>query len=182
MRYPKWVDEGIEFHKKNRAMMEKGGYDMEEWDRTTRMLERLKRETGGLFWITVNVKPDVTYSQLSDKVAKMLTKNWITNAAYAYEFRGETKGGNNGLHVHIALQRGDKRPSEAIREIRNTYKTLVGDPAKHIDIREYDMILWDDKIRYLNGEKDDENKNDAIIFTEKQRTLLNIEKIYKYNI
>lgn len=105
----------------------------------------------------MNVKPEVPYAQLSKSVDKLVTKKWITSYAYAYEFRKADQQ-NCGLHVHIALPRGTKRPSEADREIRNTFKHLVGDSARHIDVKIYDLKLLNDKIDYLNGIKDDPQK------------------------
>lgn len=175
----KLVDDAIEFFKRTRESM--GPDHWEEWDRQIVIWEAKKQNAEGLLWVTVNVRPDVTFEQLDKAVLKMISKTWIQQYAYAYEFRGKSEG-NNGLHVHIALPRGRKRPSEANREIRNTFKNLVGLPDQHIDIRMYDIGLLNDKVNYLSGIKDDDRKEDSIAFTVAERERLKIKQIYRHNI
>lgn len=182
MRSPEWINEGLTYLKNNRGLIEK--YDsggLADYDKVITQLQELKQDAGGLLWVTVNVKPEVPYAQLSKSVDKLVTKKWITSYAYAYEFRKADQQ-NCGLHVHIALPRGTKRPSEADREIRNTFKHLVGDSARHIDVKIYDLKLLNDKIDYLNGIKDDPQKEESIAFTKQKRIELGINNIYTYNI
>lgn len=135
---------------------------------------------GELLWITVNVKPEITLEMLQKQVEKAVTKTWVQTYAYAYEFRGADSG-NCGLHAHICLPRGHKKACEAIRELRNTFKTLIG-TDKALDIRTYSMEFLNDKIEYLLGHKDDSEKDGAIEFTQNKRTQLGLKEIYRLGI
>jgi len=162
---PEWDTQSLEIHRRALAMAEEAC-----------------RATGErIVWVTVNPEPSVTFKQLETKVDKAVSKAWIESYAYAYEFR-KLDNNNNGLHVHILLRKGEKRQSEVIREVTNTFKSLVGIPDKHIDIRFYDYEYLNDKMDYLNGIKYDDDKKEAIELTKKLRTEMGIENVYKKNI
>lgn len=82
-------------------------------------------------FITIN--PDyktIDESKFIDKVRQFSERKWIEAYEYAFEWRKD----NRGLHVHIIIRRGNKRPSEIIRECKNTFRKFCGND-RHIFVK-----------------------------------------------
>ncbi len=130
-------------------------------------------------FVTVNPKVNGLegFEELSKKVEKCLSKYWVTDYCYCYEQRSANEEDIHGLHCHILLVRGIK-PSHMEREIRSTFKSIVGIPDKHINIQ-YKRKEWlKDKVEYMEGKKTGDGKEPKTKIDLKMRELLEIENMY----
>ena len=111
-------------------------------------------------FITVNPKDNTldNFEALNKATYKCISKRWVTQYAYCYEQRSTDPDDIFGLHAHIILIRGTKRPSELEREVRNTFKHLCGN-ERHIDIQWKKKEWHQGKIDYMNGLKTGETKD-----------------------
>jgi len=105
-------------------------------------------------FITINPQNNSLddFPKLDQCVQKAISKCWITDYAYVYEQRSDNKNEIHGLHTHILLRR-NTRPSNLEREIRSTFKGIVGKPDKHINIKYIKKEWINDKLNYMAGNK-----------------------------
>lgn len=125
------------------------------------------KETGPYIWLTVNPSKDDLPS-LVKKVEKAVAKKWILGYAYAYEQRGESIEDIHGYHAHILIERGEKRPSDARKELWNTFKTLFPGQVAHYTGTFHlrfveDRENFDSYLRGIKkGDKDKKGEIDAL--------------------
>lgn len=111
-------------------------------------------------FITVNPRDNTLdfFDVLHKHVKKCVNKRWVTQYAYCYEQRSTDPDNIYGLHCHMILHRGTKRPCELEREVKSTFKHLCGD-SRHIDIQWKKKEWLKDKEQYMNGKKYGEGKD-----------------------
>lgn len=155
--------------------------DYQEMESLQEQLSQKKKQKDPKYaaFITISPKKNTLdgFQELDKLVKKCLSKYWVTNYAYCYEQRSADENNIHGLHCHILLIRGIK-PSHMEREIRNTFKNIVGIPNKHIDIQ-YKRKEWiHDKLEYMKGNKTGDGKDQKVKIDLKMREILKIEPIY----
>lgn len=89
--------------------------------------EKEKKKKGELVLVTINPPQDCLFVKFQECVKDVVNKKWVERYMYNFETRGfldhnasEIHERYKGVHVHILLYRGDKRPSELEREIKST--------------------------------------------------------------
>ncbi len=89
-------------------------------------LELLKKNENPInqwIWLTIRPPEFVTFMEFKKQVDKMLTKKWLKTYLYVYEQTGvNEKELGKGKHLHILINRHNKKQSHAETEIRNTFK------------------------------------------------------------
>jgi len=122
-----------------------------------RAKERNEKSKSIWVFITVNIDDDQKLDLLIKQLEKLTKKVWVTDYIYSIEQRSEIKNEYKGFHSHIYIKRNGKPPSELTREIRNTFKHLVGND-KAIDIK-YDLeSSYKNRVNYILGIKKDNTK------------------------
>lgn len=162
--------------------------DYEESRRLKQLVKDKKKEADSKYacFITINPKENklTDFQKLDNCVKKALSKCWVTDYCYCYEQRSNDPHDIHGLHTHILLRR-NTRPSNLEREIRNTFKGIVGKPDKHIDIKYIKKEWINDKLEYMSGHKTGTDqsgkpKQDKVPIDIVMRNELGIKHIY-YN-
>lgn len=155
--------------------------EYEEMDELKEKLKDLKKsqDPKHTAFITINPKENTLegFKELSKKVEKCISKHWIQDYAYCYEQRSTDANDIHGLHAHILLTRNIK-PSHLEREVRSTFKSVVGIPDKHINIQWKRKEWIKDKYEYMLGNKTGEGKDLKTPIDDIMRKSLGIEKIY----
>lgn len=150
-------------------------------------LLRNKNGNGGAihtyYFVTVNCKPDVQIHELQKKVNKYVNRKFIAECEYVYEQRGSTEFElGKGKHVHILVkQRGDCHDGQFKQNTRNTFKSLVGNPQTHVDIRAVKEAYVSDKRDYMRGQKTGEGKQEKVEMDKIYRAQNNLEEYYTHN-
>lgn len=145
-----------------------------------------KRGNGGNiqlnYFVTVNCKPDVQLGELKKKVEKYVRRKMVTKAEYVFEQRGAHEGEmGKGLHAHILVQqRGDTFDGAFKVNTRNTFKTLVGNPETHVDIRPVKESFKEDKRAYMKGVKTQEGKAEKVAIDRVWRVNNNLKDYYTH--
>lgn len=150
--------------------------------RELRAMERLKDQK--MLWLTVNPKDSVSHEDLLSKIRKFNSKKWVSHSWYSLEQRGTSeKDRGKGVHCHILVEMDSKIPKKPECEIRretyNTFKGLVG-ARKAVDIRLVPPTWKEDKLEYLRGHKDDEDKDTKVAEDILWREANGIKSIYEY--
>lgn len=116
------------------------------------------------YFVTVNCKPDVTITELKKKVDKYVKRSMIRQAEWVFEQRGAHEGElGKGIHTHILVtQRGDVFDGKFKENTRNTFKSLVGNPQTHVDIRPVHKDHIADKRAYMKGAKTGDGKMEKV--------------------
>lgn len=141
------------------------------------------------FWfITINPQKGIDLDIFLKAVNKCISKKWITKYAYTIE-QSETKQfyedriavGSSDVRFHLHLIILDKyKPSHVQREIRNTFKSFVGNADQNslINIQQKPAEYLQDKIDYIKGKKTGEGKSDKVIGDNIFRTLFGLKPYY----
>ncbi len=116
------------------------------------VIEWLKNRPTGLDYthtfVTVTPKSTVTFEEFKKKVEKSLTKKWIDEAWYVYEWRQFDRG----LHLHMLIKfNKNKKPSEVHREFWSTFKKLLGLSKKNVNVKNSNRPK--NLMQYLKGWK-----------------------------
>jgi len=125
-------------------------------------------------FITVNPKPGTTVKNFQKLVVSAVSKKWIGEYAYAFEWRDQSEG----LHVHILLTKPhNKRPAQVHREFTNTFKHVIGNP-QHVNVKYlYTPEAVAKRYHYLYGDKA-ESKMSKVENDWIQRDINCLESIY----
>lgn len=161
-----------------------------------------KKDCDKLYWLTINPDTETRWAGDHEELIGILMKKinqmkkWknTSKMAWAFEQRGETPEEEyRGLHVHILYETNQTQDSYDLkRAIRNKFKSLWGDDAERAKTN-YNWIKiiaipdswWEDKIRYLLGNKEvdpDEHKTKCCGVDIKMRESYNLENIYYFNV
>ena len=150
-------------------------------------IKMTKEDKDDKYFAFVTVNPEVNtlegYADLNKQVLKCVSKYWVTQYAYTYEQRSDDANKIFGLHAHIILVRGGKRPSELEREVRNTFKRVVGNPEVEINIQWGRKARLKDRIFRISGnrrgeEKDGNPKAPKTLVDKKMREILKLKDVY----
>lgn len=154
--------------------------DYKEMEQLLQQFKELKTNDDLRYAAFITVSPSAStlmdFDHLDTTVKKCLSKHWVDEYVYCYEQRSADKDNIHGLHVHILLRRHTK-PSHLEREVRNTFKHIVGTP-KHINIQ-YKKKEWiKDKIEYMRGNKTDSGKPEKVVIDKLMRKTLGIGDLF----
>jgi len=157
--------------------------DLEE-----RYKERIRSEkddSDAKYFALITVNPEENslkgYEFLRKAVEKCVSKKWVTGYAYTNEQR--SADADEIIGSHIILIRGSKRPSELEREVRNTFKRVVGNPEVEINIQWGRKARLKDRIFRISGnrrgeEKDGNPKAPKTLVDKKMREILKLKDVY----
>lgn len=152
-----------------------------------RLMKEKKQEADPKYAVFITINPEINtlegFEKLHNCVKKAVSKCWITDYCYCYEQRSANPNDIHGLHTHILLRR-NTRPSNLEREIRSTFKSIVGKPDKHINIKYIKKEWINDKLEYMSGLKTGNDANgipkaDKVSVDRIMREKLEISRIYK---
>lgn len=159
--------------------------ELAEIERQMKAIKNKRGEGGNIhlyYLVTVNCKPGVRVEELRKKVEKYAKRKMVREAEWVYEQRGahELEAGS-GMHCHILVtQRGDHFDGSFKAQTRNTFKTLVGIPTCHIDVRSVKPEHLADKRDYMAGNKTGEGKADRVKIDKIWRAANNLLDLYKH--
>lgn len=169
-----------------RQRVQKGDFEgMPELQEIMLKLNNKRGNGGNLqlhYFVTVNVKPGVSTDELAKKVEKYVRRSMVRSAEYVYEQRGAHEGEmGKGLHCHLLVtQRGDVFDGKFKENTRNTFKSLVGSPQHHVDIRAVKPDWVDDKREYMKGAKTQEGKAEKVAMDRVWRVQNNLRQYYNH--
>lgn len=138
-----------------------------------------KRE---IYFLTISFYDDLTNIDLYLKcVDKFVSLEYIRDARYVYCYEQRSSEGEDfrGMHMHMVFDKKDGdnyKKSKLLPRIYNTFKAVC---AKNcIDLKKYPDTFRDDKIEYMKGNKDDENKLNAVKHNKLFREKYNLKLLY----
>lgn len=133
-----------------------------------------------MFFATINFKPDIGIDTVLSAAYKVSSRSFVKKYAYSIEQRGESEETmGNGIHIHF-LFTTDTNRSHVVKYLYSSLKEYVGNP-RHVDVREYPLSYWDDKISYIKGDKWDDEKTLKVETDRLFRKKNNIEQYYTSN-
>lgn len=149
-------------------------------------LKLLKNRNGNggaltsLYFVTVNVKSDVSIADLKRRVERYVNRSMVTSAEWVFEQRGSTElEAGKGLHAHmIVRQRGDTFDGKFKANTRSTFGPLVGIPDRHVFITPMKEEFLNDKRAYMQGAKTAEGKAEKCTVDVLWREQNNISAYY----
>ncbi len=108
------------------------------------------------YFVTFSPKPEYTLPQIIKVTKTFIKRTTILSGYYTYEQRSTDINNIHGIHVHFLIETSSRDfPRNTKRSILNKY---VGHP-KHIDIRYLGRPeFWDQKLKYIKGDKKDTDK------------------------
>ncbi len=114
------------------------------------------------YFVTINPRKSIVLSKFMKVVNKYVKKKRIDDAIWCYEQRGTPQKENigKGLHCHIMVKSRDK---DFIRNTRHSFKNVVK-YTKHNENKVCNIYrvlakhIQNDKLRYIRGHKDTEEK------------------------
>lgn len=176
LKYRKLCGEIIENGLKNNEYA--GTKIQEVYDRALTI--RRKNAENQYWFVTVNPHPDTELKQLMKCVDKVLKKKWMTKYIYVYEQRqDEIDKPYHGIHMHMVVEKGDKKKAEVIREVYNTCKRIVGS-KQAVDVKPlenaHDLAV---RLNYMLGQKADEEKRKKQVIDKIFRQENNLQSFYK---
>lgn len=133
-------------------------------------------------WITINFED----KQVSPNDIPILMKNKILckrccqdkKYYYSIEQRSEIINSYSGYHVHLLIAQLKKPKSHIIREFYQALKSYVG-TKQHINVKLYKgSQFWTEKLDYLNGVKDDKEKELKTENDKHFRKKYNLKNLY----
>ena len=108
---------------------------------------------GPYMWVTLNPRPEITPEAIVKKAHKAFKKKWIAHSVYSIEQRSEELP-YTGFHIHCVINKGNKSPSEARRELQSTFNTICDTSNPQcLHIRYYEIEDAKKKVSYLLGLK-----------------------------
>lgn len=151
-------------------------------------MKKLKHANGNggalnaLYFVTINVKPDVTFAELHKQCTKFSKRRIVSKAEWVYEQRGshELEQGK-GMHAHMLVtQRGDIFDGKFRQAVQSTFGKLCGNP-KHVDIRVCKPEWAEDKRAYMRGAKTEDGKAEKCAIDAIWRGVNNISPYYTHS-
>lgn len=145
--------------------------------------QNIAAQKNKFFFITIN--PDnsqIRIRKFLQKIASICNRAFVEKYYYTIEQRGKTmKDMGQGFHAHLIIfpkyNKKKKCLAEIQRDIYSTCKNFTGN-IKHIDVKEYPIEFLDDKIKYLKGEKFEEDKLESCKINAAFRKKNNIDILY----
>lgn len=156
--------------------------DYELYEKLSNELKEKNKTSDPKFagFITINPKTNdpTIIPELLKLCEKCVQKYWVSKYAYVIEQRSDDPANISGVHAHLLIQR-DIKPSHFEREVRSTFKKLVGIPSKHIHISWKRKDWVNDKLEYMKGNKTGEGKDLKIPVDVYMRERYDIKTMYE---
>ena len=105
-------------------------------------------------------------------VKKLIQRTYVEKAYAAWEWRDTDK--ETGLHTHVLLLGNIKEIMRYLKRLKGPFTKFVNNECK-----KYPMKYWNDKIKYVNGETFDEEKNGLKKDYEKLREKYSLPNLIK---
>lgn len=147
-----------------------------------------KNDNCEYFWITINVKPNITFKELEVKIDKYLRRTFVKSYCYVYEQRGSEENDKElgeGLHSHVLIERdmsANLSPYDIEKRTRTAFKHICDSENRSIlHFKKTPNEYINDKIKYMiNKDLDDEHKDklQKQNFDKKFRKQNNIRSYY----
>ena len=130
----------------------------------SQQLKSLKANKRGNLWLylTINPKKGSSFFDFKPLLERFVKRKIIEQFFYCYEQRGQTENElGEGFHCHLLLKRSLRvPPNKFVRNAKNTFKkiTNVNNPQIfHYRWCPQEYLI--DKIAYISGHKNDEEKD-----------------------
>lgn len=129
-------------------------------------------------FVGVSFPPDLSVIEIQRRFSNVLKKKWLKDTPYHYVFeqRGKIPADiGKGIHIHLLFKnpKQSKRQSQIIREFSSTLKIS----KNFIDVKQGTQDDYTRFFAYINGDKQDESKQDAVkmdVFFRRNNNLRNI--------
>lgn len=105
-------------------------------------------------------------------IKKLLARDYVEKAYAAWEWRDPIKG--TGLHTHVLLLGNTKTIKLYLKRQKGPHTKFINQ-----EMKTYPMKYWDDKIKYVNGDTFEQEKNDLKSHYEKLREEFNLPNLIK---
>lgn len=158
--------------------------DIKEYEKEVKMTLKeniAKDHNNGYCFITINPSPEITLTQLQEKVEKFVKRNMFDKYRYVYEQRGSTEENmGHGFHAHILLKRNlNYKPSKISVNTKNTFKGITQvDNPQILNIQHIGEDFAKDKDEYIDGVKTGEGKDKKQQIDKIFRKKNNLESVY----
>ncbi len=158
--------------------------DIKEYEKEVKMTLKeniAKDHNNGYCFITINPSPEITLTQLQEKVEKFVKRNMFDKYRYVYEQRGSTEENmGHGFHAHILLKRNlNYKPSKISVNTKNTFKGITQvDNPQILNIQHIGEDFAKDKDEYIDGVKTGDGKDQKQAIDKIFRQKNNLESIY----
>jgi len=132
-----------------------------------------QKKGGSFYWVTISPPHDINLSDFKVMIERVTKLSFMKNPIYALEQTGTTNE-TLGYHMHchmIVPKVVNISPADIKRRLVRTTKSIV-------DCKVFTDDYKEDKILYLQGKKWDEDKDEAIKYTEIWRAKNDIKNIY----
>ena len=147
-------------------------------------IKNRKEKLKPFYFITISPKEDIDYEDFFDAIES--TCNWIfmEEGMYAYEQRGidEIKG----IHCHIILMKYNVKPKTLIKRLTDKFKKFCepknGSYENVINVKQKKAEFLQDKIDYITGKKNDEDKPEKIWRDKIMREKYNLKEYYTFDL
>lgn len=131
-------------------------------------------------FLTVNPEPTISLKMFRDIIEKVVKKKWMLNYIYVIEQRGNTPDEmGRGFHCHFLIDVENKKHSEAIRELKNTFKKVCDvSYSSCFNIKNIKEEHLKRVIKYITGVKKDAFKHPKQLIDRVFRDTNHISKYY----
>lgn len=156
--------------------------DYQTTDEDILYLRELQNETLALqkkkagspyYFITVSPKPGVDFSVFKKKVEKFVSRKIVSRSIYCYELTKKQEP-----HVHLLVQNNSVPDFDFRRNTKNTFSKLIG-CSQGINIKGIKEDHVKQKVRYILGDKKDEEKMYMVACDKEWRVSMNLEDFYQ---
>jgi len=161
--------------------------DIKEYEKDIKMTLKeniAKEHNNGYCFITINPSPEVSLTQLEEKVKKFVNRNMFEKYRYVFEQRSPTEENmGHGFHAHILLKRNlNYKPSKISLNTKNSFKGITKvDNPQILNIQHIGEEFAKDKDEYMNGVKTGEGKEAKQAIDKIFRKKNNLESVYGDN-
>lgn len=138
------------------------------------------------YFITISPKPDTDFLDFKSSVEDCINWIFMEEGMLSYEQRGdneETRG--TGFHVHILLSKSNIEPKRLFTRLVDKFKRFCepqnGSYTHVINVKQKKRDFIQDKIDYITGKKNDDDKpnkvNQDVIWRREQ----GLEEFYSFD-
>lgn len=109
-------------------------------------------------FITVNVRPEITFQELEKLINKLMKKKSLVSIYGCYEIRSKVNDIYTGLHTHMIVKYTG-RPGNFERCLKTIFKNVCDVNNNHcLNIKYIESEIIESKIKYIQGDKQDSKK------------------------
>ncbi len=143
-----------------------------------------KEKLKPFYFITISPKEGIDYEEFFEAVRTACNWIFMEEGMYAYEQRG-TKD-IHGIHVHIVLMKYNVKPKTLQSRMETKFKQFC-EPCKGsyeyvINVRQKKSEFLQDKIDYITGKKNDDDKSEKIYLDKIMREKYNLKEYYTFDL